>query len=234
MRFYRQSKQHLAVCVLCAFVIILQSGCAVAQSTTTASPPPTSAAQRPTLDQFGLSNGAFANRSPASTANTEPVAKTTKVEYVDPDIFETVNVFIEKSEFMESELLRVLSDNVDISPSSPFRKYFKHHIEGIMYVSEMQRTGRFGGAGIKNGEVTKLLEQNERTVLEILCVLDAGADEYAQFGKELNGVSEKYGVPLLETTTNGTRLDKPALLKEMMARMNRKYALVKKMMLVKK
>ncbi len=135
---------------------------------------------------------------------------------------------------MEAELLRELSDNVDITPSSPFRKYFEHHIEGIMHVSEVQRTGKFGGAGIKSGDLTKLLQQNERAVVEILAVLDAGPEEYVRFSKELNGVSEKYGVPLKESPAAGTRLDKPALLKAMMARMNSNYARIKKQMAVRR
>lgn len=212
--------------------IILGSGCAIAQSTTTVSPSPTPTTKRATLDQFGLSNGVFANKeSTVSPANAEPV---TKVEYVDQNTFDNLLVLIEKSEFMEAELLRVLSNNVDISPSSRFRKYFEHHIEGIMYVSEVHRTGGFGGKGIKNGDLTKLLQQNERTVFELLHILDAGPAEYAQFSKELNGVSEKYGVPLLESPSAGTRLDKPALLKAMMARMNSNFARVKKQMAVRK
>lgn len=213
---------------------IMLSSTSIAQSTTSASPSPTPkpATRRPMLDQFGLSGGVFANTgSTASTATAEPV---TKVEYVAESTFETLSVLIEKSEFMEAELLRVLSGNVDISPSSRFRKYFEHHIEGIMNVSEVQRTGRFGGAGIKSGELTKLLQQNEKTALEILAVLDAGPEEYARFSNELNGVSEKYGVPLLESPSAGTRLDKPALLKAMMARMNSNYARVKKQMAVRK
>lgn len=184
------------------------------------------------FDQFGLSTGVFANTGPAaSTAASEPIAK---VEYVDESTFETLSVLIEKSEFMEAELLRVLSDNVDISPSSRFSKYFEHHIVGIRHVSEVQRTGRFGGAGIKSGELTKRLQQIEKTAVEIVAVLDAGPEEFARFSEELNGVSEKYGVPLLESPSAGTRLDKPALLKAMMARMNSNYARVKKQMAVTK
>jgi hypothetical protein len=208
------------------------SGTSIAQSTTSASPSPTPAVRRPALDQFGLSTGVFANTgSTASTATAEPV---TKVEYVDQHIFETLIVLIEKSEFMEAELLRVLSDNVDISPSSRFRKYFEHHIGGLINVSEVQRTGMFGGEGIKNGDLTKLLQKNEETIDEIIAVLNTGPEEYAQYSKELNGVSEKYGVLLLETPSAGTRLDKPALLKAMMARLNANYARVKRQMAVRK
>ncbi|MGB7207653.1 MAG: hypothetical protein WBD27_03235 [Pyrinomonadaceae bacterium] len=210
--------------------VIVLSGTSIAQSTTTA-PSPTPATKRPMLDQFGLSTGVFANGSTASTANAKPV---TKVEYVDQHIFETLIVLIEKSEFMEAELLRVLSDNVDITPSSRFRKYFEHHIGGLMNGSEVQRTGIFGGEGIKSGEITKLLQQNEKTIEEIFAVLDVGPAEYARFSKELNDVSEKYGVPLLESPSAGTRLDKPALLKAMMARMNSNYARFKKQMAVRK
>ena len=209
--------------IIFTLAIILQSGYTIAQSTTSASPPstPKPVTQRPMLDQFGLSTGVFANTgSTASTATAEPI---TKVEYVDESTFDTLRQMIESSEFMESELLGVLRDNVDISPSSRFRKYFEHHIEGIMNVSEVQRTGSFGGAGIKSGDLTQLLKQNERSALEILAVLDVGPTEYARFGKDLNGVSEKYGVPMLETASAGTRLDKPTLLKAMMARMNGIY-----------
>ena len=214
--------------------IMVLSITSIAQSTASTSPSPTPkpATRRPMLDQFGLSTGVLANTgSAALTATAEPIAK---VEYVDESTFETLSVLIEKSEFMETELLRVLSDNVDISPSSRFRKYFEHHIEGIMNVSEVQRTGSFGGAGIKSGDLTKLLQQNERTALEILAVLDAGSAEYARFNRELNGVSEKYAVQLLESPSAGTRLDKPTLLKAMMARMNSNYARVKKQMAVRK
>lgn len=214
--------------------ILVLSITSIAQSTTSASPTPTPkpAPRRPMLDQFVLSTGVFANTgSTTPTATAEPV---TKVEYVDESTFEILMVLIEKSEFMEAELLRVLNDNVDISPSSRFRKYFEHQIEGIMNVSEVQRTGRFGGTGIKTGELTKLLQQNERTALEILAVLDAGPEEYARFSNELNVVSRKYGVPLLEGPSAGTRLDKPALLKAAMARMNSNYARVKKQMAVRK
>lgn len=217
--------------IFLTFILILQNGCTVAQSTTSAFPSPTPSSQRPTLDQFGLSNGVFANtKSTASTADTKP----TKVEYIDQNTYETLIVLIEKSEFLEAELSRVLSDNVDISPSSRFRKYFEHNIGGLINVSEVQRTGMFGGEGIKNGELTKLLQKNEETIDEIITVLNTGPEEYAQYSKELNGVSEKYGVPLLEIPSAGTRLDKPALLKAMMARLNANYARVKKQMAVRK
>lgn len=208
-------------------IILLSSG-AIAQPTAS----PTPATVRPMLDQFGLSTGVFANTgSTASTATAEPL---TKVEYVDESIFGSLNVLIEKSEFMEAELLRVLQDNVDISPTSRFRKYFEHQIVGILNVSAIQRTGSFGGAGMRGGELTKLLQQNERTAVEILAVLDAGPAEYARFSKDLGGVSKKYAVSLLERPSAGTTLDKPALLKAMMARMNSNYARVKKQMAMSK
>ena len=214
--------------------IMVLSITSIAQSTTSASPSPTPkpASRRPMFDQFGLSTGVFANTGPAaSTAASEPIAK---VEYVDESTFETLSVLIEKSEFMEAELLRVLSDNVDISPSSRFSKYFEHQIEGILHVSVLQRTGQFGGAGIKSGDLTNLLEQNERTAVEILAVLDTRPADYARFGKQIKDVSEKYGVPLLESPSAGLRLDTPTLLKAMMARMNGNYARVKKQMAVRK
>ncbi len=213
--------------------IMVLSSTLIAQSTTSTSPSPTPkpAARRPMLDQFGVSNGVFANTGLTSTVNSQSV---TKVEYVDQHIFETLSVLIEKSEFMEAELLRVLRSNVDIAPSSGFRKYFEHHIVGIVDVADVQRTGRFGGEGIKSGEITKLLQQNETTVVEIMAVLDAGSEEYARFSNQLNDLAKRYGVPLLETSSTGTRLDKPALLKAIMARINNNYARVKKIMRVKK
>lgn len=215
-----------------SLAIMMLSSTLIAQSTTSASPSPTPAARRPMLDQFGVSTGVFANTgSTASNVNSQSV---TKVEYVDQHTFETLSVLIEKSEFMQAELLRVLSNNVDISPSSGFRKYFEHHIVGIVDVADVQRTGRFGGEGIKSGEITKLLEQNETTVVEIMAVLDAGPEEYARFSNQLNDLARRYGVPLLETSSTGTRLDKPALLKAIMARINNNYARVKKIMRVKK
>lgn len=214
--------------------MMVLSSAMLAQSVPSASPSPTPkpATRRPMLDQFGLSKGVFANTgSTAPTGTAEPL---TKVEYVDESIFEILVVLKEKSEFMEAELLRILSDKVDISPSSRFRKYFEHHIEGSMHVSEAERTGGFGGAGIKSVELTKLLQLNERTGLEILAVLGAGPEEYARFSNELNGVTTKYGVPLLESPSAGTRLDKPALLKAMMARINSNYVRVKNLMAVRK
>ena len=221
-------KQHpIQFLIILTLSLILQNGCAVAQSTASASPPSSPAAKRTALDQFGLSTGAFSNGPKTSTADSEPP---TKVEYVDQQIFETLNVVIEKSEFLEGELLRVLSDNVDISPTSGFRKYFKHNIGGLLNVSEVQRSGVYGGKGIKSGNITKLMIQNEKTIDEILTVLDTGPEEYARFGKELDGVSEKYGVALLKSPSAGTRLNKPALLTAMMRRINSNYSLVKKQM----
>ena len=220
--------------IIFAFVTIALSGTAIAQTAAETLPSPTPAPtpvkRRPMLDQFGT--GAFANIGATSpTSSAEPI---TKLEYIDQDTFEILVALTEKAEFLETELRRALGENVDISPSSRFRKYFDHHIEGILNVSAMQRTGSLGGAGIKSGELTKLLLQNEKSCIEILAVLDAGAAEYARFSKELNGVSVKYGIPLLENASSETRLDKPMLLKKIMAQMNTNFARVKRQMAVKK
>jgi hypothetical protein len=212
-----------------SFAIALLGGYTVAQSPSSSpSPMP---AQRPTLDQFGLSNGVFAKGEP--TAPTDGKTANT-VEYVDQSTFDILNQLAEKSKFLALELTRALKENVDVSPPSRFRKIFAHHVEGIMHVSEAQRSGRFGGKGIKSGELSKLLVQNERTVFEILHVLDAGAAEYEQFSEELNGVSERYGVRLLDIPLAGTRLDKPVLLSAMMARLNGTFANIKRKMAVLK
>jgi hypothetical protein len=211
--------------------IMVLSSTSIAQSTTTASPSPTPVTKRPMLDQFGLSNGVFANKeSTASTANAEPV---TKVEYVDQSTFDNIRQMIEISEFMEVEMLYLLRNNVDISPASGFAKEFQSIIV-ILNVSEADCSGRFGLEGIKSGELTKLLQQNERIASEFVTVLNTGPAEYTRFTKKLNGVSERYGVPLLENPSAGMRLDKPALLKAMMALINANYALVKKQMAVRK
>ena len=218
---------------LLPLAIMVLSSTSIAQSTTPASPTPTPkpATRRPTLDQFGLSTGVFANSGKTvSTENEQPVAK---VEYVDQGTFHTIRQMIESSKFMEVELLYLLSNNVNISPGSGFAKEFQGNIVNNTTVGEAC-DGSFSGASIKGGELAKLLQQNEKIASEIVAVLDAGPAEYAQFSKELNSVSEKYGVALLASPSVGTRLDKPALLKTMMARMNSNYARVKKQMAVRK
>jgi hypothetical protein len=214
--------------------IMVLSSPSIAQSTTSASPSPTPkpATRRPTLDQFGLSNGVFANKeSTASTANAEPPVS--KVEYVDQGTFDTIRQMIETSEFMEVELLYLLSNSANISPGSAFAKEFQRSIVINTTVGEAC-DGSFSGESIKSGELTKLLQQNEKIASEIVAVLDAGSEEYARFSKELNGVAEKFGVPLLENSSAGTRLNRPALLKAMMAKINANYARVKKQMAVRK
>lgn len=212
--------------IVFTFAIILQSATAIAQS-----PTPTPATRRPTLDQFGLSNGVFAsNGSTSSPAD----GTTLKTQYVDQGTYDILIAVVEKSEFLGAELSRVLNDKVDISPTSKFRKYFEHNLEGLFNVSAVQRSGQFGGAGIKSDELSNLLQQNEKTIFEILAVLNTDAEEYARYSKEIRSASEKYGVPLLKTPVDGMLLDKPALLKAMMARMNSNYARVKKSMVVSK
>lgn len=219
--------------IIFTFAIVLLSSSSTAQSTTSASPSPsptpTPATRRPTLDQFGLSTGAFAG--PASTANAETTAKT---EYVDQETFDAISQVIEKSKFMEAELLKALRENVDISPTSRFPRYFERDFLSLMTISEAQRTGRFGGAGIKDGDITKLLQQNEQTAFEIVGVLYTDAGIYSRFSGEVDAITEKYGVPLLAKSADGMRLDKPALLKAMMARINASYARVKKQIAVRK
>lgn len=207
------------------------SGTVVAQSATSTSPTPKPAEQRPTLDQFGLSTGVFANSGKTvSTGNEQPVAK---VEYVDQSTFDNISQMIEISEFMEVEMLYLLRNNVDTSPASGFAKEFQSMIV-ILNVSEADCNGRFGLEGIKSGELTKLLQENERIASEFVTVLNTGPAEYTRFTKKLNSVSEGYGVLLLENPSAGTRLDKPALLKAMMAKINANYARVKKQMAVRK
>ena len=217
------------------FVILtlaaVTSGAVIAQSTTTASPSPTPATPRPMLDQFGLSTGVFANSGKtASTENERPVAK---VEYVNQSTFDTIRALIEISEFVEVEMLYLMRNNIDISPASTFAKDLQRNMVVIVNFSE-ECSGRSGWEDIKSGELTRLLQQNERIASEIVTVLNAGPAEYARFSKELNGVSEKYGVPLLDSQSAGMRLDKPALLKAMMAKINANYARVKKQMAVSK
>jgi hypothetical protein len=184
------------------------------------------------LDQFDV--GVFANIGSTSSAPPAATVAPVKSEYVDRATFEILTALAEKAAFLEAELSRVLGERVDIAPASRFRKYFEHQVTGVLNVSSVQRTGSFGGAGIKGPELTRLLVENERIAVEILAVLDAGPAEYAQFSKELNEVSAKYGLPLIESSATATRLDKPALLKAMMVRMNSNYAMVKRQMAVNK
>lgn len=211
-------------------LFVIAAGCsALAQSPPPASPAPSpKPATRPALDQFGLSSGVFANKA-RSNADDDDAAPGS-IEFVDQETFVILSQMVEKSKFMEGELLKALSNNVDVSPPSAFTKYFLHHVVGLAHVSEVQRTGRFGGPGIKDGGITKLLMLNERAILEIDAVLRAGPAEYARFRKELNAVTEKYGVPLLEHELNGTLLDKPELLRVIVSRINTNFARLKKKM----
>ncbi len=218
------------IIITLATLALSTSGIAQPAGSTSPTPTPTPVKRRPMLDQFSIGVFASPGQSTPSTAVAEPVGA---VEYVDQNTFEVLTTLTEKAAFLETELSRVVADGVDISPSSRFRKYFEHNIEGIRNVSAAQRTGAFGGAGIKGEKLTKLLLDNERAAIEILAVLDAGAAEYARFSTELNTVSKKYDLPLLDSPSAGTRLDKPALLKAIMARMNSNYARLKRQMSVR-
>ncbi|HMT06461.1 MAG TPA: hypothetical protein PKA82_00550 [Pyrinomonadaceae bacterium] len=212
-------------------VTAFQWSCKSSQPSSAITPTPTTAASRSTNDQLGRNNGVktISEVKPSTVSSVHDG----KVEYVDGAIFNTINSIIEKSEFLEKELIRALDSDVDVSSSSQFRRYFEHNIGGLLNVSQVQRSGAFGGKGIKSGELSKQLEQNEKTIDEILAVLGSGTNEYVRFAKELNGISEKYGVPLLEESSAETRLNKPMLLKAMMARLNSRYALIKNQMAVR-
>lgn len=196
--------------LILAFAIVLLAGCSVAQTQSTPSPSPTTIVRRPPLDQFGVSNGVTVNG--ASTPSTVEKKRVVRVAYVDQNTFDIVSQLIDKSAFLETELSRVLGENVDISPSSRFKKYFEHNIVGIMHVSEVQRTGKFGGEGIKNSELNKMLLQNEQTVADILDILNTSQEEYEQSNK----------------------LDKPSMLKAKMAQLNQTFSSVREQMAVKR
>ncbi len=199
----------------------------------TPSPTPKPQVRRPGLDQFGLGSGVFASRPSSSTTADYTIAGVK--EYVDPHIFEVITVGMEKSRFMERELDRVLKADasIDLSPDSNFTKYFLHHMFGLVHVSETQRTRQFGGAGIKGVQLNDLLVQNRDLVSDMVKVMTSGAKEYAQSSKELNGVSEKYGVSLLQDTSDAMPLDKRSLLKSMMVRINSTYSKIKAIMVAK-
>jgi len=200
-------------------------------------PVPKPSVKRRGLDQFGLSSGAFSTNTPANAnrdaaVGLEPVAK----EYLDPSTFDIIVVSMEKSQFLEEELLRVLQrePGVDMSEGSPFSQYCLRHIVGVMHVSAVQRSGKFGGAGIRPGQITKILEEIENTIHEISAVLGSSPAAYARQRTHMNAISERYGVAIPTSPTSDIPLDKPTLLKLMMAKINGNYARLKRTMAVKK
>ncbi|HQU91653.1 MAG TPA: hypothetical protein PLK77_05110 [Pyrinomonadaceae bacterium] len=226
----------LRLAIALTLFLTLISGAAIAQTTPSGSPSPTPKpqARRPGLDQFGLSNGVFSRSSgdanPDASANAAPVTK----EFVDADTFDTITVLIEKSEFMEAELKRVLTrePDVDMSAGSPFTQYFLHNMIGLTFVSLARRDGRIGSPGIKTGQITKLFRDNEGLVYEMSAVLGTSSTQYARSRPRYDAIAEKYGVPLLATPVHGTLLDRPALVRVLMARVNANFARVKKIMTV--
>jgi len=222
---------------LTTFILVLTAlgTGAMAQTTPSPSPTPKPQPRRPGLDQFGLSSGVFSRSSAGlngSGTEAEPVTK----EVVDADTFDTMMVVIEKSEFMEAELRRVLiaEPGVDMSAGSQFTKYFVHQVVGLMHVSSVQRDGRFGAPGIRSGQISRLLEGNEGVAHDISAVLSTNSLQYARYPARFDAISEKYGVPLLVSPVHGTLLDRPALLRVMMARMNANFARLKRIMTARK
>lgn len=217
--------------LLLLMLLVLPSAAIAQESSTSPQPTPRPAVRRPGLDQFGLSSGVL---SGTQSGEASASARAIPTEKVDESTYEIISQVTEKSRFMEGELLRALQGNVDISPNSKFHKYFMHHVGGLGHVISVQRTGEFGGAGIKPGEITRILQENERTILEIDAVLSAGAAEYAQFKAVLDTIAKKYGVAMMSDLSGGTPLNKPELLKVMMSRINSNFSTVKKSMVVGK
>jgi hypothetical protein len=227
----------LRVTIILVLAVASTTVSAIAQSaaTPTPSPTPKQPARRPSLDQFGLSSGVFASSSSSGTdAKGNASSASLTKEYVDADTFEMINVVIDKSAFMEAELNRVLAvePGIDLSPGAPFTKYFLHHMVGLSNVSAVQREGTYGGQGIKSGRLTNLLKQNEGIVSEMAELMSVGAKESPDT-KQL-AANEKSSVPLRPSTSDGILVDKAALLKAMMSRINSNYALVKQIMAVRK
>lgn len=226
----------LRASIIAGLLTIMLGSMAFGQASPTPMPLPTPAKRRPMLDQFDV--GVFANSRPPGPATqsavSAPPSPAPKSELVDQATYDMVTALIEKSAFLGTELERVLRSGEDIAPSSRFRKYFEHQIEGLLSVSSIQRTGAFGSEGISSPGLADLMKRNERTAVELFAVLDVGPTEYARFTKEMNTVSAKYGVPLLDSPPAVFALDRRALLKAMMAEMNRNYAEIKRRMAVAK